>query len=92
MRLDDLDPSNNTRDHGAGGGGFSMGGGGGGVTLPEPPPPPPPHAVRARPIAMTNANVVDRVMLGAPVGVGAADRQGPPNPRQAIVDSTTSVS
>ena len=31
MRLDDLDPSSNTRDHGAGGGGFSMGGGGGGM-------------------------------------------------------------
>jgi hypothetical protein len=30
MRLDDLDPSSNTRDHGVGGGGFSMGGGGGG--------------------------------------------------------------
>jgi uncharacterized protein len=31
MRLDDLDPSSNTRDHGVGGGGFSMGGGGGGM-------------------------------------------------------------
>jgi uncharacterized protein len=31
MRLDDLDPSSNTRDHGTGGGGFSMGGGGGGM-------------------------------------------------------------
>jgi uncharacterized protein len=31
MRLDDIDPSSNTRDHGVGGGGFSFGGGGGGM-------------------------------------------------------------
>jgi uncharacterized protein len=31
MRLDDLDPTSNANDQGAGGGGFSMGGGGGGM-------------------------------------------------------------
>lgn len=31
MRLDDIDPSGNINDQGAGGGGFSMGGGGGGM-------------------------------------------------------------
>jgi uncharacterized protein len=31
MRLDDLDPTSNANDQGAGGGGFSMGGGGGGL-------------------------------------------------------------
>jgi uncharacterized protein len=31
VRLDDLDPSSNVNDQGAGGGGFSLGGGGGGI-------------------------------------------------------------